>query len=212
MKKIISILLSAMVILSMSIGVYAESEKEIAAQELEKYGIIGRNNLGELTVDGPVTRAGITKMLVLMLGSECAEESSDFTDVPYDHWACGYIVQAKKLRIINGIGDGTFAPEEYVTYQQAIKMIVCALGYGADAEQKGGYPHGYVMMAMNLGIAPSKAIMTESADRGEILVMLAKALDVPIMVAKDGENKIIYSASNRKDNENFITMRTILEQ
>jgi len=90
-------------------------------------------------------------------------------------------------------------------------MIVCALGYGVDAERKGGYPHGYVMTAMNLGLTPSKAIMTESADRGEIMIMLAKALDVPVMVMVEDEYKTVYKVLNGEDGEGFVTLRTRLE-
>ncbi len=212
MKKFICILLSVVLILSMSIGAFAESEKETAAKELEKYGIVGpRNYLGELTVDGPVTRAGLTKMLVLIMGLSPNNMSCEFTDVPADHWAYSFIAQAAALGIVNGMGDGTFAPDEYVTYQQAMKIVVCALGYGVGAEHKGGYPHGYVMTAMNLGLTPSEAIMTENADRGEIMIMLAKALDVPIMVAVESENKTIYKVLNGEDGERFVTLRTRLE-
>ncbi len=212
MKKIISILLSVALILSMPMGAFAESEKETAAKELEKYGIVGpRNYLGELTVDGPVTRAGLTKMLVLMMGLSPNNMSCEFTDVPVDHWAYSFIAQAAAFGIVNGMGDGTFAPDEHITYQQAMKMVVCALGYGVDAEHKGGYPHGYVITAMNLGLTPSEAIMTENADRGEIMIMLANVLDVPIMVAKEIENKTIYKVLNGKDGESLVTMRTRLE-
>jgi len=211
MKKIISILLSAVLILSMSIGAFAENEKEIAAQELEKYGIVRRNHLGALTVEGPVTRAEMAKMLVLMLGLTPDSTTCEFTDVPADHWANVYISRAAAFGIINGMGDGTFLPDTDITYQQAIKMVVCALGYGVDAERRGGYPHGYVMTAMDLGLAPSPAVMTENADRGDVMIMLSKALDVPIMVAAEDEHKTIYKVLNGKDGESFVTLRTRLE-
>lgn len=211
MKKIISVLLSALLILSMSVSVFAESEKEVAAIELEKYGIVRRNHLGALTVEGPVTRAEMAKMLVLMMGLTPESTVCGFTDVPADHWANVYISRAVAFGIVNGMGDGTFLPDEAITYQQAVKMVVCALGYGVDAERRGGYPHGYVMTAMDLGLAPSPAVMTESADRGEIMIMLACALDVPIMVAAEDEHKTIYKVLNGKDGENFVTLRTRLE-
>ncbi len=212
MKKLISILLSAVLVLSMYVGVFAESEKEMAAQELEKYSIVdARNYLGELTVEGPVTRAEMAKMLVLMLGLTPDSKECEFTDVPTDHWASMYISRAVAFGIVNGMGDGTFAPDEYVTYQQAMKMIVCALGYGVAAERRGGYPHGYVMTGMNLGLAPNKAIMTEGADRGEIMIMLAKALDVPIMVAFDRGNETAYKVLDGKNDERFVTFRKRLE-
>lgn len=211
MKKFIGILLTAILILTASVNVFAESEKETAAQELEKYGIVRRNHLGALTVEGPVTRAGMAKMLVLMMGLTPKSGDCEFTDVPKDHSASGFIARASAFGIVNGMGDGTFLPDEYITYQQAMKMIVCALGYGVDAERKGGYPHGYVVTAMNLGLAPGKVVMTEPADRGEIMLMLACALDVPIMVAVEDEHKTVYKVLNGEDGERFVTLRTRLE-
>ena len=54
-----------------------------------------------------------------------AYDSSDFTDVDASHWAKNYIQTAYNLGIIAGMGDGTFAPDAPVTYEQALKMVVC---------------------------------------------------------------------------------------
>ncbi len=211
MKKIICILLSVVLILSAMATACAENEKETAAQELEKYGVVRRNHLGALTVDGPVTRASMAKMLVIMLGLTPEGAECEFTDVPKGHGSYNFIGRAAAFGIVNGIGDKMFLPDENVTYQQAITMTVRALGYGVDAERKGGYPHGYIITAMALGLTPECVSVTESADRGEIMVMLAKALDVPLMVAKENGNKTIYTVLNGKDGENFITLRTRME-
>lgn len=109
------------------------------------------------------------------------------------------------------MGDGTFKPDEYITYQQAIKMIVSALGYSVVAERNGGYPHGYTITGVNLGITPDKASVTETADKGEILIMLNKALDVPVMVATEDESQTAYKVLNGKNGERLVTMRTRME-
>lgn len=41
--------------------------------------------------------------------------------------------------------------------------------------------------------------------------VLAKALDVPVMVAAEDEHKTIYKVLNGKNGENFVTLRTRLE-
>lgn len=51
MKKVISILLSVVLVLASTCMVSASYTKETAAEELEKYGIVDRNALGQLTVD-----------------------------------------------------------------------------------------------------------------------------------------------------------------
>ena len=57
-----------------------------------------------------------------------------FTDVPASHWAAGYIAYCANAGIINGMGDGTFAPDSPVTGLQFAKMLLCAVGYNANDE------------------------------------------------------------------------------
>ena len=42
------------------------------------------------------------------------------------------------------MGDGTFAPDAPVTYEQALKMVVCTLGYVQFAENLGEWPEGFI--------------------------------------------------------------------
>lgn len=212
MRRVIAFLLSMVLILSVSTVVFAESKEEIAAKELEKYEILDtKDYLGKISTDGHVTRAEMAKMLVLMLGLSPSDAVAKFSDVPSEHWAHRFISRAVAFGIVNGMGDGTFLPDEYITYQQAIKMIVCALGYSVVAERNGGYPHGYTITGVNLGITPDKAVVTKIADKGEIIVMLQKALDVPIMVVTEDESQTAYKILNGKSGERLVTMRTRLE-
>lgn len=212
MKKVSSILLSIVLVLVSTCMVSASYTQETAAKELERYGVIEKNILGELTLDGPITRAEMVKLLILMLDLDPVAGSSGFTDVPDDYSGCGYIVQAKNLGIINGMGDGTFAPDEYVTYQQAMKLVVCALGWGKSAERQGGYPVGYAITATYLGISPSKASLIDIADRGEIMIMLAKALDVPLSVTTDFEDHTKHVVLDGKNGTEFRSLRTQLDR
>lgn len=84
--------------------------------------------------EGEITRAEFAKIISVAHAPRnfaFAAAISSFTDVPASHWAVPYIEYAVKSGIINGMGDGTFAPEAPVTYAQAVKMVVCALNYGA---------------------------------------------------------------------------------
>lgn len=90
-------------------------------------------------------------------------------------------------------------------------MIVCALGYRVFAEHTGGYPHGYTITGVNLGLTPDKASATEIADKGELLIMLSKALDVPMVVVIEDESQTAYKILNGKNGERLVTMRSRLE-
>ena len=213
MKKFICVILSIVLLLSVSISAFAESEKEMAAKDLETYGIVGRNVLGDLTIEGPVTRATMVKMLVMMQRITPEKTKTVFSDVPEEHWASGFVSTAVSLRFVNGMGDGTFLPDEFITYEQAIKMIVCALGYGKDAERKGGYPYGYIMVGTSLGIISNSVSVSDSADRGEIMIMLSKALDTPLMVMTSfsPETGNRFTILDGKNGTEYRSLRTMLE-
>ena len=54
------------------------------------------------------------------------EEDMTFTDVPKTHWAYKYIDKVSDAGIMNGIGDGKFAPDEPLTRAQICKILVAA--------------------------------------------------------------------------------------
>lgn len=74
-------------------------------------------------------------------------EESIFSDVPSDQWAKNYICWAYEHKLVNGFEDGTFRPEEYVTYEQFVKMLVCYMDLEEYAVKLGGYPNGYMQIA-----------------------------------------------------------------
>ena len=51
-----------------------------------------------------------------------------------------------------GYGDGNFGPDDTVTYNQAVKMVVSALGFDPMANSKGGWPTGYLVVANTYNI------------------------------------------------------------
>jgi hypothetical protein len=108
--------------------------------------------------------------------------STVFNDVAADHWASGYVNVAQAQQIINGYGDGNYGPEDKVTYEQAVKMIVSALGYDLAAQAKGGYPTGYLAIASAEGITKNaNGKVGDAAARSSIAVLVYNALEVRLM-------------------------------
>lgn len=132
--------------------------------------------------EGEITRAEFSKIIITALGADASVGSSDkFTDID-SHWAKGFIIAAADRGIVNGMGDGTFAPDSKVTYEQAVKMIVCAAGYENQAQAFGGWPNGYLTQASNLGITKD-AVSTNTtapAARGIIAQLMYNVLDVEV--------------------------------
>ncbi len=132
--------------------------------------------------EGEITRAEFSKIIITALGADASVGSSDkFTDID-SHWAKGFIIAAADRGIVNGMGDGTFEPDSKVTYEQAVKMIVCAAGYENAAIAMGGWPNGYILQGGNLGITKDAVTVNTSmpAARGIIAQLMFNVLEVEI--------------------------------
>ncbi len=158
---------------------YAEAVKVLSA-----LNIINGDDKGNFNPDQNVTRAEMAKILCALIAKSTAGQvATKFDDVTADHWASGYVAYAAGLGIINGYSDTAFGPEDNVTYEQAIKLIVAALGYTYMAEDQGGYPAGYMMVAADLKLT-NKVTITDStapAKRSDIAMLAYNALEVNLM-------------------------------
>jgi len=192
MKKILALVLA----LTLALGTFSfaaaapedvvGTDYEDAVVRLMALGIIDGFPDGTYKPDEPVTRAQFAKIIVSALGvgeaAQYAAGATKFADVPADHWATGYINVAVDVGVINGYPDGTFKPENQVTFAEAIKMIVAALGYTPKAEAMGGYPGGYLAVAAEKEITDGVNVKgTLSANRGAVAMMVDNSLEVNLM-------------------------------
>ncbi|NLO41622.1 MAG: hypothetical protein GX109_01145 [Bacteroidales bacterium] len=175
----------------------------------DNYGII------DSTVDAnaTMTRAEMAKIVVTLLGlKDGADESkgsTTFNDVNVEHSLSGYIHIANQLKVVEGNGDGTFTPNEAVTFDQAVKMIVCALGYKPKAESMGGYPNGYVTVAMQEGVTRGITAKTnEPIKIKDIHKMVDKALTTPVMVQTGFGSVVEYQVFDGENGVAFSTLET----
>lgn len=60
------------------------------------------------------------------------DEKSIFDDVPQSHWAYEIINELTNEGVIDGMGDGIFAPEGLVTRERFMKLLVCTLDCDID--------------------------------------------------------------------------------
>lgn len=191
LNKVLALLVVFMMMLSTvafasSFSDVADSSSYSTAIEVGvDLGLIKGYEDGTFKPEGEITRAEFAAIVVRLLGQEAqaegAKAATQFTDVPADHWAAGYVNIAVQAGVINGYGNGQFGPEDLVEYQDAITMIVRALGY-EPAIGAAGYPTGYLTKAGELGIT-SKVNGTNgvAANRGTVAQIAFNALDVPLM-------------------------------
>lgn len=155
-------------------------------------GIITGYDDGSVQPEATVTRAEMAAILLRTTAiSTLSTYRNIFSDVDSSHWAASTIQTASDEGAINGMGDGTFNPDGSVTYEQAVKIMVCGMNYANEAELKGGYPEGYLAVASNnLSLLKNvKGTRGEALERGEIIKMVYNALLGPY-------NEITSTSSN----------------
>lgn len=195
LKKVISSV-AALTMVASSVAAFAVDFPDVestasyaqAVQELSALDVISGYDDGTFGPDKLVTRAEITKMIVDALAerssAEASTESTKFADVSADHWAKGYINQGVANGFIAGMSDTEFDPDANVTYVQAQKMLVSAIGYETYAQAQGGWPTGYKTYAASLDITKGISGITDSTEltRAQVAQMIDNAMNAPLCV------------------------------
>ena len=157
---------------------------EEAVKELISRGIVNGYLDHTFRPENDITRAEMAKMLVTAAKLNDAVESNRdkeiFSDVIKNHWAIGYVNVAYKNDYIVGYEDGTFAPDDNVTYAEAITMVVRMLGYKSAVEAKGEWPDNYIKKAESLSLLANVDFSTskknDNATRGDVANLVWNAL------------------------------------
>lgn len=156
-----------------------------AVKMLSKLDIFQGDNLGNFNPDKTITRAEAAAVIVRFLGYEgvISQTETTYVDVPATHWASGYIATGTSLGFITGYGYGYFGPEDTVTYEQVITMLVRALGYEKKVSYENGvYPAAYLSTAAQYGITSNVGgSVGQPAPRKVVAALVYSALSAPIM-------------------------------
>ena len=215
MKKLLALMLSMAMVFTIGTSVMAYSDVEEGTYVSEAVTVLSNLDIlngyedGTFKPEATITRAEMAKIVCEALGYYgMGSDKTPFDDVEPKHWAAGYINTAASLGIINGYGNGKFGPEDIVTYEQAVKMVVCALGYEAMAADRGGWPAGYTSVAANIGLTKDMS----SSVRGDIAVLIYNALTTPVMeqtsYGSDTRYEVLDGAGN-KEYKTILTKRDI---
>lgn len=104
-----------------------------------------------------------------------------FLDVDQDHPYAGPIERAAELGYMMGYTDGCFYPDSPIVLEQAVKVLVNALGYQIRAEERGGYPSGYLRVASSLDILEGvEQSSGETLRMDSLVTMLYNACECPV--------------------------------
>lgn len=129
-KKCIALLLALVMTLTSfpMTGIYAQSANYKIETLQQKQIIVGRGD-GGLQLNEYLTRAEAVKLLVHASGMEELTKNVDmskqhFKDVPSSHWAFKYIELMKSYQMVAGMPDGNFYPNDRISYEEMIALIV----------------------------------------------------------------------------------------
>jgi len=149
-KRIITMLLAiAMILTNVGLVAFAgysfsdidDANVDAAVSKLVAYGIItGYDDNGDgiaevFKPNNQITRAEFAAIVTRMKGlddslpTEAVTGFGDLDNDPDRAWARPYVKAAVGAGIVNGFPDGTFRAADPVTYEQAVKMLICAAGY-----------------------------------------------------------------------------------
>lgn len=90
---------------------------------LKGYGLINGKDDGAFHPQDSLTRAELCQLLAVALRCLRPSNPSPFTDVRDDAWYADAVIAMSNMGIVNGVGDGTFRPEDPVDHQQFLTIM-----------------------------------------------------------------------------------------
>ncbi|NLY10027.1 MAG: hypothetical protein GXZ11_09125 [Tissierellia bacterium] len=152
------LLLLVVLLLSGTLNVFASDAR---VDWLVNEGIISGRKVGntvDLALNESIQRAEMTKLLVQYKGEASRAERTGadkgpFSDVAVGYWANGYINVAWNNKMISGFPDGTFKPQNPVTYAEMAALLVRHDRRWSPAMDKNAvWPYTYLTTAAEYGI------------------------------------------------------------
>ena len=177
-----------------------------ATAVLADLGILKGYEDGTFGADKVITRAEVVAVVNRLQGlsdaAKAAGGATQYTDVPSTEWFAGDVNLATQMGIVSGDGNGLFRPNDQVKYEEAVKMIVAALGYNQEyVLKRGGWPTGYLVIATEAEVSKGvSAGAGEPAYRGIVAKLAYNALTAPTFAFKEysTDGKAVYEVNKAK--------------
>lgn len=108
------------------------------------------------------------------------EEMGDFSDISSSTWCYKYVLELSDADVIDGYSDGTFKPDNQVTYGAALKLIMLAAGYTEQAPVNSNVFSGYLARAQADGLVSGSVDLDAPITRLAVSQIAAKAMGLSI--------------------------------
>ena len=157
-------------------------------------GIKAADGTMTFQANGKLTRAQVVQMLWNANGKPEAKAAADFSDVAADAWYAKAIAWAVEAGVINGMGDGTFAPDAECTRAQFVKMLWVINGSPkadaadfSDVAADAWYAQAVAWAAaqkVTLGDGAGHFLPDDTCTRGQAVAFLHRAPALTVTAAK----------------------------
>ena len=107
-------------------------------------------------------------------------EMEDFSDISSSTWCYKYVLELSDADVIDGYSDGTFKPDNQVTYGAALKLIMLAAGYTEQAPVNSNVFSGYLARAQADGLVSGSVDLDAPITRLAVSQIAAKAMGLSI--------------------------------
>lgn len=183
LKKRLLVTFSILILIAAIFQVAAMGDwelQETAGNELKEKGIYQGYTDGTLRLENNLKRAEFATLMVRILDKESLVElmkaSTFFNDVDGEYWAAGYINIVDGLKLFKGYEDGSFRPENTITYAETVTLLIRMLGEDYSPEGN-NWPNNYLEKANALGITQNmNRKPNHVVTRGEIAVLITNYL------------------------------------
>ncbi len=193
MKKIISIMLSVLFIISSTNIVFAENERysEEKIQEsldiLKILDVISDDYTKDTAANQEVTRAEFSYYAVRLIKLQDYNHSTYFYDVPDSHWAFESINALASTGVVSGYGDHLFMPDQKISSTEATTILLRLFGYSSEYFGANRFNSLAVELDLLKGFKGSSVLTLE-----DMLILLRNALECNLCETKMGINKSYY--------------------
>lgn len=199
-------LATLMIVAALMTGVQAKEYTDVSSDNLyaeqieilSDIGVIKGTSETQFSPDEKVTREQMSLLLFrLMVGKDTAGRvnTTAFTDLHNDTYS-GAISWANASGYIIGTSPTTFTPRAGITLQDAMTMLVRALGH-STIQMNGGYPWTYIDAAVKLGLDDGieELSYTKELTRAEASAILYNALTAEYLIPKTASNGMTFYES-----------------
>lgn len=147
-----------------------------------------KKGLGNTVFVAPSTPASNNTNVPILSGDEAVKQAEKFTDIESASWAKEAIGALAYEGVVSGYEDGTIRPNNEITRDEFVKLLVCALSFDVDANavntysdiQAGAWQVPYVMAASKAGVVTGTGALTfgsgETITRQDMATMIYRAV------------------------------------